>query len=79
MEAYQVLQGRGRETIAVINEQIPSLSMGGINAGSFASPVENLTTTAGARDVALADFDAVVNSSGSRTSAVRTLVVLAVG
>lgn len=79
MEAYQVVQSRGRETIAVINEQIPGLSMGGITAGSFASPVENLTATAGVRDLALVDFDAAVNAENLGFLNIRTMVLALAG
>ena len=73
MEAYQVVQSRGRETIAVINEQIPGLSMGGITAGSFGSAVENLTATAGVRDLALVNFDSAVNAENLGFLNIRTM------
>lgn len=75
METYQTVQNRGMQTIAVINQHIPSLSVGGITASAFASPVNNLTATAGARDAELVNYDQAVNAEHLAYLSIRTMVL----
>jgi hypothetical protein len=63
------------QTIAVINEHIPSLSVGGITAAAFASPVNNLSNTALVRDQALTNYDQAVNAEHLAFLAIRTMVL----
>jgi hypothetical protein len=63
------------QTIAVINEHIPTLSVGGITSGAFSSPVNNLTFTAQARDTALSNYDQAVNAEHLAYLSIRTMVL----
>ena len=61
MEYYQATQNRAAETAAVINRNLPGLSVGGQTAAALSSTSSVLDTMAQTRDDALAAFDEANN------------------
>lgn len=61
MEYYQATQNRTAETVAVINRNLPGLSVGGQTAAALSSTSSVLDTMAQTRDDALAAFDEANN------------------
>ena len=62
MENYQVIQNRTGQTVAVINENIPTLTVGTVTATSLTTQANALDLMAQTRDNALADFDQANNA-----------------
>jgi hypothetical protein len=62
MEYYQAIQNRAGQTVAVINENIPTLSVGGVSSAQLLAQSQALTALAQTRDTALDDADAANNT-----------------
>ena len=62
MEHYQVVQNRTNQTIAVIDENIPTLSVAGNTTPDLTMAMNELDSLAQIRDTALADFDQANNA-----------------
>ena len=75
MEQYQATLNRAMQTIAVIEEHIPGLTVGGVSTGAFASLANNLENTAALRDIAIATADAAANGENLNSLLIRTLVL----
>jgi hypothetical protein len=75
MELYQSVQNRAMQTIAVINQHIPTLTVGGITAAALTSLANNLDATAAARDSALTDYDQAVNAENLGFLLIRRLTL----
>ena len=73
MERYQSTLNRAMQTIAVIEERIPTLTVGGITTGAFASLSGNMENTAGIRDTALVSADAAGNAENLNSLLIRNL------
>lgn len=74
MEYYQANQSRARETAAVINTNIPALTVGGVNAAELLTLADGLDGLAQARDNSLAAFDAANNAENLGFLALQGLV-----
>jgi len=61
MEYYQAIQNRAGQTVAVINEHIPALTVGTTTAASLLDQSDALNELAQERDNALVAFDAASN------------------
>lgn len=75
MEQYQATLNRAMQTIAVIEEHLPGLTVGGITTGAFASLANNMENTAAIRDAALATADQAANAENLNSLFIRTLVL----
>ena len=75
MEQYQATLNRAMQTIAVIEEHIPGLTVGGVSTAAFASLANNLENTAALRDIAIANADAAANGENLNSLLIRTLVL----
>lgn len=62
MEYFQAYQTRAAQTVAVINEHIPALTVGGFTAANLQTQSQALNGLAQARDNALADYDQTNNA-----------------
>ncbi|PAW80253.1 MAG: hypothetical protein B9S33_18795 [Pedosphaera sp. Tous-C6FEB] len=61
MEYYQAIQNRTGQTVAVINQYVPTLKAGATDAAALLALADGLNPLAQARDNALTDYDAAVN------------------
>lgn len=75
MELYQFCQNRANQTIAVINQHIPGLTVGGLTAATLSSLCANLDGLAQTRETKVADEDAARNAENLAFRALRTLVL----
>ena len=62
MEYYQAIQNRTGQTVAVINQYLPTLKVGAVDAAGLLALADALNGKAQTRDDALADLDAAVNA-----------------
>lgn len=62
MEYYQAIQNRTGQTVAVINQYLPTLKVGAVDAAGLLALADALNGKAQTRDDALADLDAAVNT-----------------
>lgn len=62
MEYYQTIQNRAAQTAAVINQYIPTLKIGSVDAAGLLTQSHALDGLAQSRDDALASSDAAVNT-----------------
>ena len=75
MEYYQQVQNRTGQTVAVINQVIPSLTVGTTSSAGLLSQSIALDGLAQTRDNALADFDQANNIEYQGFLAIRTLTL----
>lgn len=75
MESYQVVQNRAGQTIAVVNENVPTLTVGGIDAATLLSRSEALSGLAQTRDDALAAYDEANNAENLGYLRIRSLAL----
>ena len=61
MEHYQVIQNRASETVAVINQHLPTLALGTVTPAVYAADSVALGGLAQMRDDKLADYDLAAN------------------
>lgn len=73
MEYYQAIQNRAGETVAVINEAIPTLTVGSVTAASLLAQANALDGLAQDRDNDLASFDAANNVENLGFLAIQSL------
>lgn len=62
MEYFQAFQTRATQTVAVVNEHIPTLTVGGFTITDLSNQSTALDSLAQARDNALADYDQANNA-----------------
>ena len=62
MEYYQDIQNRAGQTVAVINQYIPTLKVGTVDAAGLLAQSQALDGLAQTRDNALSDFDGANNA-----------------
>ena len=62
MEYYQAIQNRTGQTVAVINQYVPTMKVGAVDAAGLLALADALNPLAQTRDNALADSDAAVNA-----------------
>ncbi|MEO5715868.1 MAG: hypothetical protein ABIT37_20480 [Luteolibacter sp.] len=62
MEYYQSIQGRTAETVAVVNQHLPGLTIGGVTSAGLLADSQGLGGLAQTRDDALAAYDAANNA-----------------
>ena len=62
MEYYQAIQNRTGQTVAVINQYVPTMKVGAVDAAGLLALADGLNPLAQARDNALTDYDAAVNA-----------------
>jgi hypothetical protein len=62
MEFYQVTQNRAAQTLAVIKQHDPGLTVGGIDIAGLSAQADALEQLAQQRDHALAAYDAANNA-----------------
>lgn len=62
MEFHQAIQNRAGQTVAVINQYLPTLKVGTVDAAGLLSLLQALEALAQTRDNELANFDAAVNA-----------------
>lgn len=62
MEYYQAIQNRTGQTVAVINQYVPTLKVGAVDAAGLLASADALNPLAQTRDNALTDSDAAVNA-----------------
>jgi hypothetical protein len=75
MEYYQTIQNRTAQTAAVINQWLPTLSLGGVTAAELLGQSAALAALAQARDDALAAFDAADNAENRAFLALQALTI----
>ena len=75
MEYYQTIQNRAAETVAVINKNLPGLSLSGITATGLSTASSALGVMAQTRDDALANFDAANNAENIGFLALQALTL----
>jgi hypothetical protein len=62
MEYYQAIQNRAAQTVAVIKQNVPALTVGILNAAALETQSQALDGLAQTRDDALADYDGASNA-----------------
>lgn len=62
MEYYQAIQNRTGQTVAVINQYVPTLKVNAVDAAGLLAQADALNPLAQTRDNALTDSDAAVNA-----------------
>jgi hypothetical protein len=75
MEYYQDIQNRTGQTVAVVNEYLPTLVISGTDAGGLTAASAGLDTLAQSRDDELAHFDLANNAENQGFLALRRLVL----
>ena len=75
MEYYQAIQNRAAQTVAVINQHVPTLSVGAITATQLLIQAQALGELAQQRDHALVAFDAANTDEYRSFVALRTLTL----
>jgi hypothetical protein len=75
MEFYQTVQHRATQTVAVINQYIPTLKVAGVDAAGLHAQSTALTGLAQLRDDALAAADGAVNAENLGYNQIHELVV----
>ncbi len=73
MEFYQAIQTRTAQTVAVINQYLPTLKIGTATAADMVTQSDALDGLAQTRDNALADFDAANNAENQGYLLIRAL------
>lgn len=76
MEAYQAIQNRTAQTVAVIKQCLPALNVGGVTAAAHIERSRALGELAQARDEALADADTAGNAENRGFLALQALTLL---
>ena len=75
MEYYQSIQNRAGQTVAVINQVIPTLTVGGVTSAQLLTQSQALDALAQTRDNAIADADAASNAENLGYLAIQSLVL----
>lgn len=73
MEYYQSIQNRAAETVAVINQNLPALTVGGVTAASLKADSLALGDLAQNRDDALASYDEANNAENQGFLGIQSL------
>jgi hypothetical protein len=73
MENYQIVQNRSQQTVAVINQYMPTLKVGGQSATDLTTAANALDTLAQTRDDALSTADQANNAENLAYLGIRTL------
>ena len=75
MEYYQAIQNRAGQTVAVINQYLPTLKIGTVDAASLLSLSQALEGLAQTRDNELASYDAANNAENQGFLAIQGLTL----
>lgn len=73
MEYFQHIQNRTGQTVAVMNQYLPGMTVGNFKAGDFLTQSDALNGKAQARDDALDDYDQAVNAEHAGYLVIRRL------
>ena len=75
MEFYQTIQNRAGQTVAVLNQFLPTLKLSGVDAADLLDLADALSPLAQSRDNALTNYDAAVNAEYQGFLSIQELAV----
>ena len=75
MEYYQAFQNRTGQTVAVLNQYLPTLKLSGVDAADLLAQADALNALAQSRDNALAAYDAANNAENQGFLAIQGLTL----